>query len=205
MGQEATCKARFGKQASQGKALLETDYVLFRGDFRVKIPFRSMTSVEARGTWLEIESGEGSLALNLGPAAAKWKHKILHPPSRIDKLGVKAGMLVSIVGIKDDELSAEITGRGAEVRTRPAKNSDIILLGAEKKTALDRLSALSGFIQPDGAIWIVYPKGIREITEGDVLAATRAAGLVDVKVAGFSTTHTAIKAVIPVAKRPTAP
>jgi hypothetical protein len=38
MGQEANCKARFGKQVSAGRAMLETDYVLFRGDFRVKIP-----------------------------------------------------------------------------------------------------------------------------------------------------------------------
>ncbi len=41
MGQETVCKARVHGKISQGKALLETDYVLFRGDFRVKIPFRS--------------------------------------------------------------------------------------------------------------------------------------------------------------------
>src|SRR6266481_843818 len=133
MGQEAICKARFGKQTSEGKALLETDYVLFRGDFRVKIPFRAMTSVEAKGAWLEIESAGGALALNLGPAAPKWAHKILHPASRIDKLGVKPGMLVSIVSVKDPQLSAEIAEGGAGLRTKLTKNSDIIFLGAEKK------------------------------------------------------------------------
>ena len=39
MGNEARCKVRFGKQESEGKALLETSEVLFRGDFRLKIPF----------------------------------------------------------------------------------------------------------------------------------------------------------------------
>ena len=56
-------------------------------------------------------------------------------------------------------------------------------------------------MQPDAALWIIYPKGIREITENDVIAAIRAAGLKDVKVASFSATHTALKAVIPVAQR----
>ena len=51
------------------------------------------------------------------------------------------------------------------------------------------------------ALWIVYPKGQKHITENDVLAAGRKSGLKDVKVVGFSTTHTAEKFVIPVAQR----
>jgi len=50
-------------------------------------------------------------------------------------------------------------------------------------------------------LWVVYPKGRKEITEGDVLGAGRKAGLKDVKVVGFSLTHTALKFVIPVERR----
>jgi len=196
MGQEADCKAKLDRKVSQGKALLETDYVLFRGDFRVKIPFRAMQSVEAQGPWLEIASDEGALSLHLGAAAEKWAHKILHPPSRLDKLGVKPEMRVSMAGLKDDALAAELEERGAEVHGRPVKDSDIIFLSAENKADLDRIAALSLSIKPAGGIWVVYPKGVRHITEGDVLAAIRAAGLADVKVASFSATHTALKAVI---------
>src|SRR6266480_3934010 len=39
VGNEMSCKVRFGKQESDGKALLETSEILFRGDFRLKIPF----------------------------------------------------------------------------------------------------------------------------------------------------------------------
>ena len=201
MGQEALCKARFENKISQGKALLETDYVLFRGDFRVKIPFVSITSVQADSAWLKISSTEGTFELQLGPAAEKWKQKILHPPSRLAKLGVKEGMLVSTVGIKDDQLRPEIEHSGANLRDRLTKNSDIIFYGAEQKPALDRLETLSRSIKPNGAIWIVYPKGVRHITEGDVLSAIRAASLADVKVASFSETHTALKAVIPLKNR----
>ena len=35
MGAEALCTGHFNRQSSKGKALLETDFILFRGDFRV--------------------------------------------------------------------------------------------------------------------------------------------------------------------------
>ena len=56
-------------------------------------------------------------------------------------------------------------------------------------------------LKPDGALWIVYPKGVPEIREMDVLLAGREAGLKDTKVASFSATHTALRFVIPIAKR----
>jgi len=48
---------------------------------------------------------------------------------------------------------------------------------------------------------VIYPKGMKQITEVDVISAGRATGLKDVKVVGFSATHTALKFVIPVEKR----
>lgn len=53
----------------------------------------------------------------------------------------------------------------------------------------------------DEALWMVYLKGQKAITEGDVLAAGRKAGWKDVKVVGFSETHTALKFVLPLATR----
>ncbi len=48
---------------------------------------------------------------------------------------------------------------------------------------------------------IVYPKGQKTITESTVRTAGLKAGLTDIKVVGFSATHTALKFVIPKAKR----
>jgi hypothetical protein len=202
MGQETNCKARFDKRASAGHAMLETDYVLFRGDFRVKIPFKSMRKVKAAGAWLKIDAAEGVLELDLGPAAAaKWEQKILHPPSRLDKIGVKAGHKVLILGVSDTALAGELTERGALVAKRAGPGTDIVFFGAGKKLDLDRLESLKPAIHPAGAVWIVYPKGVKEITQNDVMAATKVAGLVDTKVCAFSATHTALKVVIPVKSR----
>ena len=56
--------------------------------------------------------------------------------------------------------------------------------------------------EPDGTIWLLRPKGQGGIAEGETMKAGKEAGLVDVKVVGFSPTHSAEKYVIPVKNRP---
>jgi hypothetical protein len=48
---------------------------------------------------------------------------------------------------------------------------------------------------------VIYPKGVQEIREIDVIEAGRAAGLKDTKVVGFSATHTGLRFTIPLAAR----
>jgi hypothetical protein len=205
MGLQANCRATYAGQTSEGKALLETDYVLFRGDFRLHIPFRDMNSVDVLGSELKIAfqgAAAGIASFELGAGMAeKWARKILNPPSRLDKLGVKPGMRISVLGISDATFGAELAARNADVSSKTRKDSAIVFYAAEKETDLERIDKLAASLTPDGALWVVYPKGIKAITENQVLAAGRRAGLVDVKVAAFSPTHTALKMVIPVAAR----
>ena len=77
MGNEATCKVRFGKQVSEGKALLETTEILFRGEFRLKIPFSTLKSAKAVDGELRLQTAEGVAVFYLGAAAEKWRDKIL--------------------------------------------------------------------------------------------------------------------------------
>ena len=60
---------------------------------------------------------------------------------------------------------------------------------------------LKAALQPAGSLWVIRPKGRPEIPERAVMAAGKAAGLVDVKVVSFSPTHTAEKFVIPLKDR----
>ena len=189
MGKEAVCNIRYEGRTSHGKALLESNELLFRGDFRLKIPLKQIQSAKAKHGELHIQSTEGSAVFELGPQAAKWVEKILHPPSLLDKLGVKTGLRAALVGRFDDSFRREL-------KIGPIKNADLIFLAAEAREALDRLPDLHTSLKSGGAIWVVYPKGQKHITEAHVLAAGRASGLVDVKVAGFSATHTALKFVI---------
>ena len=69
------------------------------------------------------------------------------------------------------------------------------------RAALERLGTLKRSIKPNGAVWVVWPKGRRELTGNDVREAALAHGLVDVKVVAFSATHSGLKLVFPVARR----
>jgi hypothetical protein len=104
MGQEARCTVRFGERVGAGKALLETDELVFRGDdgLRLKLAFKEMRSVEARDGELRVVYPDGPAVFQLGPEAEKWAQEILHPKSLLDKLGVKAGMRVLVLGVDDE-------------------------------------------------------------------------------------------------------
>jgi hypothetical protein len=203
MGQEATCKLRLGKKFSEGKALLESEELIFRGgELRLKIPFREITSLEAKAGWLRVTFPEGVVIFELGAQAAKWAEKIKNPKSLVDKLGVKAGFRVAILGVKDAGFRRDLETRTRDiVEGKTARDSDLVFFGAERAEELKELRRLQKALKPNGAIWVVYPKGQTQITENDVLAEGKQAGLVDVKVARFSPTHTALKFVIPTARR----
>ena len=81
--------------------------------------------------------------------------------------------------------------------------SDLVFLAADSTEELAALSGLRGHIRPPGGIWVVSRKGrAATIRDTEVIAAARAAGLVDNKVVAFSETHTSLRLVIPVADRP---
>ncbi len=211
MGLEARCAVRFQGKTSQGKALLESAALIFRGDapaadtkkkFRLAIPFRDMKSVKAANGKLRVGFAEGAAVFDLGAKAEIWAHKILHPKSLLDKLGVKPGSVVSVLGVEDANFRRQLSEREAEISEgMPRKDSDILFFAAEQAADLERLRSVVPYLKKSGAIWVVYPKGQKRITQNDVMAASKKAGLVDVKVASFSATRTALKLVIPVARR----
>jgi hypothetical protein len=191
MGQEIECRARIGTRSRmEGKAYLETDYVLFRGTERFKVGFGELTGVKADGGVLKLEFAGGPLELELGTAAEKWARKILNPPSLMDKLGVKAGLKIRLIGEFPGEFPSDVAERQA---TLTKGKCDLAFLAVARTTQLDHMRKLKPNILPGGALWVVYPKGLAEIREIDVIQAGRAAGMKDVKVARFSATHTVLK------------
>jgi hypothetical protein len=202
VGNELQCTVSFGQQKSEGKALLETSEILFRGEFRLKIPFSTIKSAKAVDGELRLQIAEGLAAFHLGAAAEKWCDKILHPKSRIEKLGVKTGAGVSLLGDFDAKFLGEVGKLTKSVSNgKVTYDSEWIFLAVDSKVGLAAVPKISKSMKGAAALWIVYPKGQKHITENDVLAAGRKTGLKDVKVVGFSATHTALKFVIPLSRR----
>ena len=203
MGYEADCTLRHEGRTARGKARLETTDIIFRGPFRLAVPLKDITTATAHDGRLVVEFGGRTAEFDVGPAAPKWASRISNPPSRLDKLGVAPGTVVVTVAVDDRDFLDEMEARGAHVgETASPASADLLFYGASRRAVLNRLPALSRRIKPNGAIWVIRPKGDPAISEADVMAAGKAAGLVDVKVVSFSPTHTAEKFVIPVARRP---
>ena len=126
----------------------------------------------------------------------------------LDKLGVRPGMRIAIVGPVDPDgsFAGQLAERTSDVTVGPPKaDTDLVFIAADSHAELAGLAALRTRIRPAGAIWVVSRKGraatIRDI---EVMAAARAVDLVDNKVVSFSPTHTSLRLVIPVALRPRA-
>ena len=202
MGNEAQCTGRLGDQTSIGKALLETDHVLFRGGFRCKVSFKEMTSIETDGGWLRLGHAGTELALELGELAAKWAERIKHPKSLIDKLGVKAGQRVAVLDVDDAEFWHALRARTDDISEgAPVPDADFIFVTVAEPGQLERIKPLVPYLKANGGVWVVSPKGRKDLRDVDVMAAGKAAGLVDVKVVAFNFTLTALKFVIPVPNR----
>jgi predicted nucleotidyltransferase len=123
----------------------------------------------------------------------------------LDKLGVRPGMRVALVGELDSDgtLRALLSERTADITTgRPKPDTDLVFLAADSLDELDALADLRNAIRPNGSIWVVSRKGrAATIRDVDVIGAAKANDLVDNKVVSFSETHTSLRLVIPVALR----
>jgi hypothetical protein len=203
MGLEAECTVRTGRKTSAGTALLEAEKLLFRGDFSLEIPFEGMRSVTVDGPALVVRTDDQEARFEVGaPVAERWVRLIKEPKGLFEKLDVSPQSRVAVVDITDSLFVTALRERTASVAEgRVPEGAPIIFFGADTRDALRKIQLLRARMVDSGVLWVVRPKGGKDVSEGDVLEAVRAAGLVDTKVVAFSKTHTAHKCVIPVEMR----
>ena len=98
---------------------------------------------------------------------------------------------MSVQGVPDADFAAELGARDVEHVQRDA---DVTVLGVESRDDLAGIEvAWARTVQPGGSLWVVYPKGVRTVTQNEVRDAGLALGIVDNKIARFSDTHTALR------------
>jgi hypothetical protein len=202
VGQEKDCSLLWQAETHNGKALLESSEIIFRGDIRLKILFSEIQEVTAAGGDLRIRTPRGSAVFSLGDLAEKWRHKIANPKTVVEKLGVKLGAETAVLGKFEPKFLSDLkktTGKSLQTKIAPATACIFLLADSSKELAAVKSTASK--MTGAATLWIVYPKGQKGITENDVRSAGLKAKLVDVKVVSFSSSHTALKFVIPKSKR----
>lgn len=196
MGYSLDCEMVMGTRRVWGHALLETDTVEFRGsDIRTRVQQKDITDVQVEQGILSIAYRNGSLHLDLGEQARRWAQRLQHPPSRLDKLGLKKGDLVQLAGNLPQDFRRELSDLGVEEESIvPAW----ILYAVDTRYDINHLPPIGSA----KGLWVIYPR--KTIQEKDVLQAGRSAGLADTKVMRFSETHTALRFVPRKKKQPRA-
>jgi hypothetical protein len=217
MGQEARCLARIGERVAEVKALLESDVLILRGEHRARLAFSALDGVEAEDGRLTLFQNGEAIVLELGPSADRWAAKIRNPPPLLDKLGVKGGQQIVAIGLTDANLLAQLRAvatlttlpplaSGPPAAEAVGSECDLVFVQVETLDDLAALPALRPTIVQNGAVWVLHPKGRADLKDVHVMAAGKAAGLVDNKVARVSDTLSALRFVIPkAARRPAAP
>jgi hypothetical protein len=205
VGAEAACALREKGTRHTGRALLETDELIFRGidGYRVKLPLASLRNARAQDGDLLLDAPGGEIAIELGANADRWAERIRSPKSLLDKLDLKPSYDVAVIGSSD---AAFVKQLGARVRSvtvgRTPKSAHTVFLWSETPAALKKLAPAAKSMARDGAIWVIHQKGkASKLKDTDIFAAAKKVGLTATKVARFSETHTAEKLVIPIAKR----
>jgi hypothetical protein len=113
------------------------------------------------------------------------------------KLGFKEGMRVAYVNPPDGFAIDGID----DVRARLGKGTDLVLFFTKERRALERrLDALRKAIEPDGMLWVAWPKrasgvatGMTEDVVRDVALPT---GLVDTKVCAIDDVWSGLRLVV---------
>lgn len=122
----------------------------------------------------------------------------------LDKLGVKSGARVAVVGVDDPSFLSLLRERTPDVVLgRPRALCDVVIIAVDRLADLAVLKRAKRWIEPNGAVWLIRRKGGRsELRDTDLIEAGLAAGLVDTKIASFSETHGAMRFVFRLRDRP---
>src|SRR5207302_6228009 len=103
-----------------------------------------MRDVQAKNGELHIATKDGVCVFEVGTHAEKWRDKILHPKSRTEKLGVKAGTTVTLLGEFEADFVTELRAAKAQI-IQHRNSSDVAntFFAANGKSSLAALAKCS--------------------------------------------------------------
>jgi hypothetical protein len=185
MGRTALCHATLGKHSGETEAMLESDHILLRGDFRAKLLLPTLRAVRADGGALQADTELGALVLMLGEReAALWQKKILSPPSLAQKLGIAAQTRIHVVDAHP-RLMATLAPIAANIGA--IETAEIVFVSIDTSDMLRALPALTARMPRDAQLWAIRPKGkAAAFKESELMAALRDLGFRPNKTAAWS-------------------
>lgn len=193
MGLETRCKAVIDGNAYEGRLHVDSKEIQFSCR-ESKWSHSVGTTVNAKSVdgMLVVGSGKKAARFDLGDEAERWLEKVLNPPSRMKKLGIKATQKIFLHGEFDQGFLSEIASAQAVVAKSLAV-ADMVLAIVVSQVELGTLAKLVKRLDVGKSIWIVWPKGVQSIKDVHVIAFCKELGMGPGKSCAFDDHLTAMR------------
>ncbi len=193
MGLEIRTNAILGKKKFQGQLHLDSKTLSFRGpDLKWEQQLCGQFTVFERAGVLHFQSGREKIAFEVGKTTNTWVEKILNPPDRLKKLGIKPNTSVWLSTGFDKRFRDELKAIGVKV-IRKIEKCHVAFWNVASREQLVDFQELVEDLPVGINIWVVWPKGSDAIRQRDVMETTKAHGFGPSKTASFDATHSSMR------------
>ena len=193
MGLESKTTARVGRKRYPGKLHLDSKALTFKGpEFTWTAKLGKSISATIAKDLLVVTSDGRKVSFEVGESASKWVNKILNPPDRLTKLGVKPDHKIWLSKGFDNSFISELKQHGTS-RTRQVEKCDLAFWKVTDREYLVEFPELADRF-PDGTnLWVVWTKGSKQIGQTDVMTVARELGFGPSKTAAFDAEHSSMR------------
>lgn len=186
MGLEAKSILTVDGEEFAVKALLESNELIVRGDFKERFLFSEISNAKAENGRLNFRFENREFALEIGQEAAeKWAKKLLAPPKTLfEKLGIKVDDAIYIFGIiHQEQVNLAISTNLAKTK----KSAKLAFAEVNSRADIYNLIADYKSASISYPIWIIHGKGKNPAPNGNIVREImRANGLIDTKITAIS-------------------
>lgn len=193
MGLEAIVVGRHNKRSYEGKLYLDSKSLTFRcKDLKWSVDLGPGVSVKVDDGDLLVRNGRDRMIFEIGTKVERWADKILNPPNRMKKLGIKPDQKCWLSRGFARSFRDELKNHGGKV-TRQLATCDLAIWRVGDRDALEELNGIVEGMAVGINIWIVWPRGSQEIGQNDVMRKARSLGMGPSKTAAFDEGHSSMR------------
>ena len=107
MGSRAECIVNYGGRITKGEVLLESEALIFQGDCRFTLPFKSLTAVEAENGKLRLTSPQG-IVVSADGRRGYVANYLSRNVQVLDSIHPRSPAVISTVAVTGEPLSANV-------------------------------------------------------------------------------------------------
>ncbi len=184
MGLEAKTTAVKGQVSATGRLHVDSKQIAFTSkDLKWSLDLGPAVKTKSTNGQLVVWKGQDKITFDV-EKVDRWIDKIMNPPSLLEKLGVKPEMKCWLSSGFSRTFRQQLKDGAASI-TRKIENCDLAFLFLNDREQFGLMMETCEQLPEKINIWVVYPKGVQQITQGDVMSQMKKIGFGPGKTAAF--------------------